>query len=84
MRTTLDIDDPVLAELKRLVAKEDKSLGTFVSELLSEALAGRRAARRSAVAPRLEWTTASMGARVDLSDRDALWAALDVDREGRS
>ena len=27
MRTTLDIDDPVLRELKRLQAKEGKSLG---------------------------------------------------------
>ena len=38
MRTTLDIDDPVLRELKRLQTKEGKSLGRLVSDLLARAL----------------------------------------------
>lgn len=83
MRTTLDIDDPVLAELKRLVSKEDKSLGTFVSELLTEALAARRAAKRASPVA-FDWQTASMGARLDPSDKDGLWAALEAAGEERS
>lgn len=38
MRTTLDIDDPVLHELKRLRAKEGKSLSRLASDLLARAL----------------------------------------------
>ena len=38
MRTTLDIDDPVLRELKRRQAREGKSLGRLVSDLLARAL----------------------------------------------
>ena len=38
MRTTLDIDDPVLRELKQLQTKEGKSLGRLVSDLLARAL----------------------------------------------
>jgi hypothetical protein len=33
MRTTLDIDDPVLKEIKRLQRREGKSLGRLVSDL---------------------------------------------------
>ena len=32
MRTTLDIDDPVLQELKKFQTKEGKSLGRLVSD----------------------------------------------------
>ena len=35
MRTTLDIDDRVFRELKRLQAKEGQPLGRLVSELLA-------------------------------------------------
>ena len=38
-RTTLNIDAPVLEDLKRLQKKENKALGTLVSELLVQALA---------------------------------------------
>jgi hypothetical protein len=39
MRTTLDIDAPLLRELKQLQKKEKKALGAIVSDLLAEALA---------------------------------------------
>ena len=35
MRTTLDIDGPILRELKKLQIKEGKSLGRLVSDLLA-------------------------------------------------
>ncbi|KAB2867691.1 MAG: antitoxin, partial [Burkholderiaceae bacterium] len=38
MRTTIDIDDPILKDLKRLQRREGKSLGRLVSDLLAQAL----------------------------------------------
>jgi predicted nucleic acid-binding protein len=37
-RTTVDIDAPVLRDLKRLQKQEGKSLGRLVSDLLAQAL----------------------------------------------
>jgi hypothetical protein len=38
-RTTLDIDAPLLAELRKLQKEQRRSLGKIVSQLLAEALA---------------------------------------------
>ena len=73
MRTTLDIDDPVLRELKQLQAKEGKSLGRLVSDLLARALKAD-AAPTDASPP--AWIVRPMGARVDLEDKEALYRAL--------
>ena len=78
MRTTLDIDDTILAELRKLQEQKGGSLGRLVSELLAGQLAERR--RRPAQAPRFAWTSRPMGARVDLSDRDAVLDAMDEPR----
>lgn len=71
-RTTLDLDDGVLRELKARRARENKPLGVIASELLARAFDEE---------PREEgdfvWVSRPMGAKVDLEDRDALWAALD-------
>ena len=75
MRTTVDIDSPVLAELKALQRKEGKSLGRLVSDLLAQAL--RQPLRPASSPPAVRWIVQNMGARVDLSDRDALYAAMD-------
>lgn len=73
-RTTLNIDATVLRELKRLKAREGKTLGKLVSELLAVALARRE----DDTEPQpFRWRTQRMCARVDLSDEDALYAALD-------
>jgi hypothetical protein len=77
MRTTLDIDDHVLREVKALHEKEGRSMGAIVSELLADALACRRA---SHVRPTFSWASRPMGALVDLSDKEAVHAALDADR----
>ena len=76
MRTTVDIDEPVLKELKRLTQRQGKALGRVVSDLLAESLGRRRAAMPTA--PVFAWTSRPMGARVDLADKDALRAALDA------
>lgn len=74
MRTTIDIDQPILKELKRRGKVEGKSLGALASELLAQAL----------VKPRLEeapspftWSSRPMGAKVDIADKDALYRVLD-------
>lgn len=74
-RTTLDIDTPLLEELKKMQKMEKKSLGALVSRLLAEALAHR--SRRRAAPRDFRWVSQAMGARVDISDKDALYAALD-------
>ena len=73
-RTTLDIDGSILREVRALQEKEGRSMGRIVSELLAEALALRKG--RCEV-PRLAWVSRPMPALVDLSDKEALYAALD-------
>ena len=74
MRTTLDIDAPVLDELRRLQKREGGTLGSLASRVLAEGLARR--ARRTPK-PAFKWTARSMGAMVDLADKDAVHALLD-------
>jgi len=47
MRTTLSIDDDVLAAAKELAAKERKSIGEVLSGLAREALTPRKPSRRA-------------------------------------
>jgi mRNA-degrading endonuclease RelE of RelBE toxin-antitoxin system len=65
MRTTIDIDDPILKELKRLQRRERKSLGRLVSDLLAQSLANARNERPGA--SRFDWIAKPMGARVDIA-----------------
>jgi hypothetical protein len=74
MRTTIDIEAPVLKELRELQSREGGTLGSLVSRLLAEALARRP--RRKAK-PALEWTSRPMRARVDLDDKEAVYTILD-------
>jgi hypothetical protein len=74
VRTTLDIEAPVLKELRELQKREGGSLGALVSRLLAGALAGRK---NRATAPTFRWASRPMGARVDLADKDAVYATLD-------
>jgi hypothetical protein len=77
MRTTLDIDDPILREVKAIHEREGRSIGAVVSELLAEALARRRPSRAR---PPFRWTSRPMKSLVDLADKEAVHAALDADR----
>lgn len=38
MRTTVDIDDPILRAVKSLAAQRQVSVGTVISELLAQAI----------------------------------------------
>jgi hypothetical protein len=76
MRTTLDLEKPVLEGLKSLQKKEKLPLGKIASRLLAEALA-----REAAEAPALsefQWISAPMQAKVNLADKDALYRILDA------
>jgi hypothetical protein len=75
MRTTLDIADPILKDLKRLQRREGKTLGQLVSELLAPALAQAKAG--DAVEVDFRWIARGMGAKLDLSDTGALLDAMD-------
>lgn len=77
MRTTIDIDDPILKDLKRLQQRTGKTLGRLVTDLLAEALA-RQPRSEQAPIP-LAWVSKPLGALVDLADHDALQDAMDQD-----
>lgn len=78
MRTTIDIDDPILKELKKLQRREGKTLGRLVSDLLAQALASSRSHLPGA--PEFEWIARPMGARVDLADKQVVLDAMDERR----
>ncbi len=78
MRTTINVAAPVLEELRRIQKRDGGTLGDLVSGLLAEGLRLRRAA--PPVRNELDWTSQPMHARVDLDDKDAVFAILDDDR----
>ena len=81
MRTTLDIDEPILKDLKRLRKRRGKTMGRLVSDLLAEAM---KRAEETAPPPReFRWHARNMGARLDLADRDAISDAMDKTRGTR-
>jgi hypothetical protein len=75
MRTTVDIDDPILKEVKSLGKKEGKSLGRIVSDLLARGLRTRDIAGKERKARR--WITRPMASRVELADKEAVYAAME-------
>jgi hypothetical protein len=75
LRTTIDLEAPVLEELKRVQQEEGVSLGKLASRLLADALDFRR--EKKAKPSKLSWITGRMGALVDLSDKDAVYRVLD-------
>ncbi len=79
MRTTVDIDDPILKDLKKIQQKEGKSLGRLISDLLAKAIGERKSPKASAKPAR--WISRAMGARIDLSDHEALYAAMEQEPE---
>jgi hypothetical protein len=77
MRTTIDIDAPILREVKALQKKQGRSMGRIVTDLLADALSRRRG---TAVTQEFRWTSRAMRALVDLADKEAVYRALDSDR----
>jgi hypothetical protein len=77
-RTTLNLDAPILRDLKRLQKREGKPLGRLVSELVAQALSQRLDDGPTAAAA-FHWISRPLGARVDLGDKEAVGAILDRD-----
>jgi hypothetical protein len=75
-RTTLDIDEPILKELKDLQVQEKKSLGQLATELLAEALFLRAKSRKP---KKFKWISRNLKPRIDLEDKEALNRILDED-----
>lgn len=77
MRTTVTIDDQLLAEAKVLAARDGRTLGAVVDDALRVLLRSR-----AQPATKVDWTFPTGGAGglqpgVDLEDKEALAALLD-------
>ena len=73
MKTTLNIDDTVMAELKREAARQGRTMSELVETALRLLLASRRKRGRIPALPKFR----SGGALVDVADRDALYHAME-------
>ena len=73
MKTTLNIDDTVMAELKREAARQGRTMSEMVETALRLLLRSRR---KQGVPPALP-SFHSGGALVDIADRDALYQAME-------
>jgi len=76
MRTTLDLNDPLLSAAKRRAAEKGMTLTAFVEDALAAALVR---SRRSAGTYRLAWKTheGRLVPGVDVADRDRLMDVMD-------
>jgi hypothetical protein len=72
VRTTIDLDADILRALKQRQREERKTLGQLVSELLAQALAVTSRPKVD-----IRWATSDLRPRVDLDDKEAVWAFLD-------
>ncbi|RME30603.1 MAG: ribbon-helix-helix protein, CopG family [Deltaproteobacteria bacterium] len=71
MRTTMNLNDEIMRELKQLAARTGRTMTEIVEEALREKLRGEKIADPEY---KLEWVTVSgrMLPGVDLADRDSL------------
>jgi Arc/MetJ family transcription regulator len=74
MKTTLNIDDTVMTELKREAARQGRTMSEMVETALRLLL---RSQRRRGTLPALP-RFSSGGALVDIADRDALYHAMEA------
>jgi hypothetical protein len=75
-RTTIDIDDPILKEIRAIQKREGRSMGKVVSQLLAEALIKQK---NSANTPKFKWISRPMRSHVDLTDKEEVYRILDRD-----
>ena len=74
MKTTLNIDDGVMARLKREAARSGRTMSELVETALRRLLQTRRDAVELPPLPSFD----SGGALVDIADRDALYREMDA------
>jgi hypothetical protein len=73
MKTTLNIDDTVMARLKREAARSGRTMSELVETALRNLLRFRSDREPLPPLPSFD----SGGARVDIADRDALYRAME-------
>jgi Arc/MetJ family transcription regulator len=73
MKTTLNIDDTVMAQLKREAARQGRTMSELVETALRLLLQSRKCRGKLPSLP----TFNSGGALVDVADRDALYQAME-------
>ena len=73
MKTTLNIDDTVMASLRREAARSGRTMSELVETALRQLLRRRPGATELVPLPTFD----SGGALVDISDRDALYRAME-------
>ncbi len=73
MKTTLNIDDSVMAQLKREAARQGRTMSELVETALRMLLRTRK--KREELPPLPSFR--SGGALVDVADRDALYQAIE-------
>lgn len=73
MKTTFNIDEKVLAELKREAARQGRTMSEMVETALRVLLRSQRKRKNIPALP----TFHSCGALVDIADRDALYDAME-------
>jgi hypothetical protein len=78
MRTTLDIEKPVLNKLKALARRDRRSLSKVASSLLADAMTRRESDHRAQRPTTLLWQSVPMNPKVDLRNKDAVYRILDA------
>jgi len=73
MKTTLNIDDTVMAELRREAARQGRTMSELVETALRLLLRAQPKRGRIPALPKFR----SGGAFVDVADRDALYQAME-------
>ena len=73
MKTTLNIDDSVMVELKREAARQGRTMSEMVESALRLLLRSQRKREKIEALP----TFHSGGALADIADRDALYQAME-------
>jgi hypothetical protein len=73
MKTTLDIDDTVMAELRREAARQGRTMSELVETALRLLLRSQRKRGKIPALPIFR----SGGTFVDVADRDALYHAME-------
>lgn len=76
MRTTLDLDKPVLEELKAWQKRDGRTLGKLASQILAEGLRERARSRVQESSKGFRWRSQPMGAKVNLQDKEAVYRAM--------
>jgi hypothetical protein len=73
MKTTLNIDDTIMAELKREAARQGRTMSELVESALRLMLRAQRKRGKIPALPRFR----SRGALVDVADRETLYQAME-------